>query len=218
VIKLKTSITAGELQKMFYYVAQQMIDAEDYLTVIDKKIGDGDHGTSMSLGFKEVQKELNAKQFDSINEVFHCVGMTLLDTMGGASGVLFGTVFISGIIGLEPLTEIDLSGMAGIFQRSLTALKKRGKAQIGDKTMVDAFEPAAVALQQAANQGLSLSEGLKRAAKQAETGKEYTKQCMAKFGRAKSFGQSVIGLEDAGAVSVWIIFRSMAAWMNDDTE
>lgn len=213
---MKTSLTACDLQKMFGYVAQQMIDSEDYLTVIDKKIGDGDHGTSMSLGFKEVQKELYAKEFSSINEVFHCVGMTLLDTMGGASGVLFGTVFISGIIGIEQVKEIDLQGIAGIFQRSLVALKKRGKAQIGDKTMVDAFEPAVMGLQEAVSLGIGLVEGFNRAAKQAEAGKEYTKQCVAKFGRAKSFGQNAIGLEDAGAVSVWIIFRSMASWISDN--
>ncbi len=213
---MKTALTSGDLQRMFIEVAQHMIESEEYLTVIDKKIGDGDHGTSMSLGFKEVQKELRTKEFATVNDVFHCVGMTLLDTMGGASGVLFGTVFISGIIGLEPLREVDLSGIAGIFQRSLTALKKRGKAQIGDKTMVDAFEPAAMALQEAANRGASLSEGFKQAAKQAEAGKEYTKQCVAKFGRAKSFGQSAIGLEDAGAVSVWIIFQSMAKWVNEN--
>ncbi len=213
---MKASLTASDLQKMFGYVAQQMIDSEEYLTVIDKKIGDGDHGTSMSLGFKEVQKELNGKEFGSINEVFHCVGMTLLDTMGGASGVLFGTVFISGIIGLEQVKEIDLQGIAGIFQRSLVALKKRGKAQIGDKTMVDAFEPAVRGLQEAVSLGIGLAEGFNRAAKQAEAGKEYTKQCVAKFGRAKSFGQNAIGLEDAGAVSVWIIFRSMASWVNDN--
>jgi dihydroxyacetone kinase-like protein len=212
---LKKVLTAGDLQKMFIAVAKSMIESEDYLTVIDKKIGDGDHGTSMALGFKEVRKELETKEFVTINEVFHCVGMTLLDTMGGASGVLFGTVFISGIIGLDSLSEIDLPGIAGIFQRSLAALKKRGKAQIGDKTMVDAFEPAALALQEAASLGLSLSEGFNRAAKQAEAGKEYTKQCVAKFGRAKSFGLNAMGLEDAGAVSVWIIFKAMAGWVND---
>jgi dihydroxyacetone kinase phosphoprotein-dependent L subunit len=214
--RLKNSLTAGDFQKMFINVAQQMIDAEEYLTVIDKKIGDGDHGTSMSLGFKEVQKELLTKEFAHINEVFQCVGMTLLDTMGGASGVLFGTVFISGIVGLDTLAEIDLNGIAGIFQRSLAALKKRGKAQIGDKTMVDAFEPATQALLEAAGNGDSLREGLNGAAKQAEAGKEYTKQCVAKFGRAKSFGQAAIGLEDAGAVSVWIIFKSMAQWVNEN--
>ena len=96
------------------------------------------------------------------------------------------------------------------------ALKKRGKAQIGDKTMVDAFEPAVRGLQEAVSLGIGLAEGFNRAAKQAEAGKEYTKQCVAKFGRAKSFGQNAIGLEDAGAVSVWIIFRSMASWVNDN--
>lgn len=211
-------MNADELKKMFTYVAEQVIDNEEYLTVIDKRIGDGDHGTGMSLGFREVKKELNSKDFTNVNDVFQCVGMTLLDTMGGASGVLFGTVFISGIVGLEAREDIDLAGFAGIFEKSLAALKRRGKASVGDKTMVDAFEPAADALLEGTKSGLTLLEGFERAAEKAREGKEYTKQCVARFGRAKSYGQTSIGFEDAGAVSVWIIFRSMAQWIKKHCE
>lgn len=213
---MKDKLTIDDLKQIFNGVARQIIENEDYLTLIDKKIGDGDHGTNMALGFREVQKELHSGNFNTINDVFHCVGMTLLDSMGGASGVLFGTVFISGIVGLEPLKEIDLTGLSQIFQGSLTALKKRGKANIGDKTMVDAFEPATLALIEASNNKLSLKEGLNKAAEQAREGMEYTKKCVARFGRAKSFGEAAIGLEDTGAVSVWIIFRSMAEWINQN--
>lgn len=201
------------LKDMFLFAAQRIIDSEEYLTAIDKKIGDGDHGTGMSLGFKEVIKELRSRDFTYINDVFQCVGMTLLDTMGGASGVLFGTVFISGIVGLEPKENIDLEGFSRIFEKSLTALKRRGKANIGDKTMVDAFEPAVDALLISVKEGLTLVEGFEKAAEKAREGMEYTKQCVARFGRAKSYGKSSIGFEDAGAASVWIIFKSMAEWV-----
>ena len=213
VIFLKNSLNAKQLKDMFLYVAQRIVDNEEYLTVIDKRIGDGDHGTGMSLGFREVIKELNLKEFTNMNDVFHCVGMTLLDTMGGASGVLFGTVFISGIVGLEPMEEIDIEGISRIFEKSLDALKRRGKAKVGDKTMVDAFEPAVNALLHSSEKGLTLREGFDNAEAKAREGVEYTKQCVARFGRAKSYGDASIGFEDAGAVSVWIIFRSMAEWI-----
>lgn len=210
---MENSLNAKNLKHMFLYVAQKIVGSEEYLTVIDKRIGDGDHGTGMSLGFREVIKELNSKDFININDVFHCVGMTLLDTMGGASGVLFGTVFISGIVDLDTMEKIDLDGISRIFEKSLAALKRRGKAKVGDKTMVDAFEPAVDALLWSSEKDLNLSEGFDNAAEKAREGMEYTKQCVARFGRAKSYGNASIGFEDAGAVSVWIIFRSMAEWI-----
>ncbi len=213
---MSDTLTVNELQRMFQQVAEGVVASEAELTAIDKQIGDGDHGTNMALGFRAVRNELAAKTFDSINAVFHCVGMTLLDTMGGASGVLFGTLFISGIVGLEPLREIDLAGLAGLFQKSLTALKQRGKAKIGDKTMVDAVEPAVAALLAAAAAGKPLAQGLADGAAAARAGMEYTRQCVARFGRAKSFGQASLGIEDAGAVSAWLIFRTMAEWAREN--
>lgn len=212
-ITLKNSITKEELKDMFIYVAEEIMDSEDYLTEIDKRIGDGDHGTGMSLGFREVIKELNSKSFNDTNEVFHSVGITLLDTMGGASGVLFGTAFISGIMGCQGKETIDLRGIAEIFEKSLGALKRRGKADVGDKTMIDALQPAVEALLQSSEDGLSLIEGFNSASEKAKEGVEYTKQCVAKFGRAKSYGAKSIGFQDAGATSIWIIFRAMSKWL-----
>lgn len=140
--------------------------------------------------------------------------MTLLDTMGGASGVLFGTVFISGSVAGENHEAATLSLLAGIFRRSLDALKRRGRAQVGDKTMVDALEPAVLGLEESARQGCSLSRGMERAAQRAREGMESTRNCVAKFGRAKSYGEKSIGLQDAGATSVWIIFQAMSDWLN----
>lgn len=213
VITLKDSITKEELKDMFIYVANQIVDSEDYLTEIDKRIGDGDHGTGMSLGFREVIKELSSKSFNDTNEVFQSVGITLLDTMGGASGVLFGTVFISGIVDYQGKETINLKGFAEIFTKSLEALKRRGKANVGDKTMIDALQPAVEALLQSSKDGLGLIEGFNNASERAKEGMEYTKQCVAKFGRAKSYGKKSIGFEDAGATSIWIIFRAMSKWL-----
>lgn len=201
-----------QLCTMFLAVAKQIVDNEDYLTQIDIKIGDGDHGTGMAIGFKAVIRELPKVKFQGVEDVFKSLGTILLDTMGGASGVLFGTMFISGITKRSMHQTIDLKGFSEIFRKSLEALKQRGKAQIGDKTMVDAFEPAVVAMEQAVIDGKSLVEGLRDAANQAKAGLEYTKQVVARFGRAKYYGEKAIGLQDAGATSVWIIYQEMADW------
>lgn len=209
---MTNAMDAEQLRAMFLSVARKVVDSEDFLTEIDIKIGDGDHGIGMATGFKSVLKELPHANLQSAEDAFCEVGNLLLDTMGGASGVLFGTMFISGIVTRAKAETVSLRGFAEIFRTSLDALKRRGKAKVGDKTMVDAFEPAVVALEHAADNETSLCQGLAQAANAAKTGMEYTKQCVARFGRAKSYGKASIGLQDAGATSVWIIFQAMADW------
>lgn len=212
---MKDTINIQQMRNMLLFVAHKIVDSEKLLTEIDLKLGDGDHGFGMALGFKAVKKALEEKEFPTVEAVFQEVGMTLLDTMGGASGVLFGTMFISGVVGKESHEQANLMLLAKIFRRALEALKKRGKAQIGDKTMVDAFEPAVVGLEEGAEQEASLKEGLVLCAAGAKKGMEYTRECVARFGRAKSYGTKAIGLQDAGATSVWIIFQAMSDWASE---
>lgn len=214
--KMINQMNAEQLREMFLFVAQRIVDSEEYLTEIDLKIGDGDHGIGMSVGFRGVIKELpRIEKFASVENVFKELGTILLDTMGGASGVLFGTMFISGIVKREEHDTIDMKGFAEIFRTSLNALQERGKAKIGDKTMVDAFEPAVIAMEDAAAKALSIKDGLRLAAKSAKEGMEYTKEVKARFGRAKYYGEKAIGLQDAGATSVWIIYQAMSDWADE---
>lgn len=206
-------MNAKQVRDMFVYVSDVMIDSEEYLTEIDNKIGDGDHGIGMAIGFKGVRAELEEKEFTYVNEVFHSIGMTMLCVMGGASGVLFGTVFISGIVGYENKEEFAAGDFARIFEKSLEALKKRGKAKVGDKTMIDALEPAVGALVKAAGEGCSIAESFSKAADGARSGMGFTKTCRARFGRAKYYGEKAIGLQDAGATSVYLIFHAMEKWV-----
>ena len=212
---MKNDLNAADLKKMFLFTAQKIVDSEPYLTQIDSVIGDGDHGTGMALGFSYVIKELPQKKCESAEDVVSSVGLILIDTMGGASGVLFGTMFISGIVDREKHETLDLCGFAEIFRKSLDALKKRGKAKVGDKTMIDAFEPAVCGLEEAAAKRRSLADGFALAAQKAEAGAEYTKTVRAKFGRAKYYGDKSIGLQDPGAVSVRIIFQAMSEWIQN---
>ena len=212
---MKNDLNAADLKKMFLFTAQKIVDSEPYLTEIDSVIGDGDHGTGMALGFSYVIKELPQKKCESAEDVVSSVGLILIDTMGGASGVLFGTMFISGIVDREKHETLDLCGFAEIFRKSLDALKKRGKAKVGDKTMIDALEPAVCGLEEAAAKHRSLADGFALAAQKAEAGAEYTKTVTAKFGRAKYYGDKSIGLQDPGAVSVRIIFQAMSEWIQN---
>ncbi len=205
-----------QLKEMMESVAKRVVEAEPYLTEIDLKIGDGDHGTGMKRGFLAVERMLETFYPRSCEEVFQAVGTCLLDTMGGASGVLFGTVFISGIVKREERDTFSLKDFAEVFFTSLASLKKRGKAKVGDKTMVDALEPAVLALKEGSEEGQNLTEGLEKAAEAAKKGMEYTKTIKARFGRAKYFGEKAIGLQDAGATSVYIIFQAMADFVKGE--
>lgn len=212
---MKNHITIEELKQMILYTAEQVIKKEAFLTQIDIAIGDGDHGKGMTLGFKEVLCELPRMQFSSAEEVFVAAGNILIDTMGGASGVLFGTMFISGTVRRQASLTMDLQDFAEIFRYSLDAIKQRGGAKVGDKTMVDALEPAVIALEKSVEEKESFCAGMKKAAKASASGVEYTKRVKARFGRAKYFGDKAIGHQDAGATSVWIIFQSMSDWIEE---
>ena len=205
-------MNAEQARKMYIYVSEEMIRNEEYLTEIDNKAGDGDHGTGMAIGFRAVKENLEKISCTYVNQVFHQIGMTLLSVMGGASGGLFGTVFIRGSVDYPEKTEFGLQDFSSVFRTSLEALKKRGKARIGDKTMVDALEPAVRALGKAADEGKDIRQGFREAAAAARDGMEATKSMKAGFGRAKYYREKALGIQDAGATSVYLIFRAMQAW------
>ncbi|MDO5100327.1 MAG: dihydroxyacetone kinase subunit DhaL [Eubacteriales bacterium] len=212
------SITAEDLRRMYLRVADVMIEKEDYLTDIDNRLGDGDHGIGMAIGFKGIKEELNGHHYTTVNEVLHAIGMTMLCVMGGASGVLFGTVYISGIIGYPVKERFDSRDFAAVFRSSLAALQKRGKAKVGDKTMVDALAPAVDALEKAALAGEDLAGSFAAAAAAAAEGVEASKGYLARFGRAKYYGEKALGYQDAGATSVYLIFQTMADWLCEQRE
>ncbi|WP_180994401.1 dihydroxyacetone kinase subunit DhaL [Bacillus sp. Marseille-P3661] len=209
------SLTAQHTKEMFIYVGERIIESKPLLTELDSAIGDGDHGTGMALGFSTASKNLNEKEWSTINEIFKTIGMSMITTMGGASGVIFGTMFIGGVKNESTIEELTLVRLASIMQNSLQAVKDRGKASLGDKTMIDALEPAVVALMEASNNSTSLLDGLRAAEERAKDGVENTKNYISKFGRSKTLGERSIGYQDAGATSVWIIFRSMREWLEN---
>jgi dihydroxyacetone kinase phosphoprotein-dependent L subunit len=211
--EIVSCLTANQVKDMLLYVGFKVIESKPLLTKIDSAIGDGDHGIGMSVGFTKAEENLRANEFTTVNDVFKTVGMSMISSMGGASGVIFGTMFVGGIKGLDPKETLDLPLSADIFDKALAAIKQRGKADLGDKTMIDALQPAVEALKVSAAENDSLVEGFRKAEGAALQGVENTKNYIAKFGRAKSLGERAIGHQDAGATTVSIIFASMKEWL-----
>jgi len=211
----KASLTVEQVKKLFIYTGEKVQENKQLLTKIDGAIGDGDHGIGMSLGFKKANEKLRETEFTTVNEIFKTIGVSMISSMGGASGVIFGTLFTGGLKGLDPQETLDSNLLANILENALNAIKQRGKADLGDKTMIDALEPAVLALKQKAENDAGLLACLKAAEEAAAQGVEKTKSYIAKFGRAKTLGERAIGHQDAGATTVWIIFKSMKEYIEN---
>lgn len=207
-----TVMTVEDLRQMLMFVADHLISNKPYLTEVDSKIGDGDHGIGMEIGFQKVKDVLSLKPYSHAAKLFQDVGLAMLNSMGGASGVIFSTLFLGGVKGLTETEELTPEILSGFFTRSLATIKARGGAAVGDKTMVDALEPACLAMEAACRNGCSIPELFARAEEAAQKGMEATKEMVAKFGRAKSLMERSLGYQDAGATSVYLIFQAMSQW------
>lgn len=201
------TINAQEAKEMLLHIADKIIENKPYLTEIDSVIGDGDHGIGMEGGMKKAKGKLEAKEFTDVYDVFATAGKAMLMSMGGASGVIFGSLYLAGAKGMEAKAELTAEELAAMERKSLVAIQERGKASVGDKTMVDALSPAVDAMEKTAE--LGLLEMLKAAEAAAQQGMEDTKDMIAKFGRAKSLMERAVGHQDAGATSVYLIFQGM---------
>jgi dihydroxyacetone kinase-like protein len=203
----KSSLTVQETREMLLYLCQQMIGYTDTLTQADQAIGDGDHGIGIARGFEAVRQKLEAGSFTALDELFKTTGMTLIISIGGASGVVFGTWFRGGAKSLPSVTALDSQVLSAWLVDGLAAVKERGKAKPGDKTMVDALEPAAIKSSRVAS--APLDEALATVTEAAKAGMEATKDMIASVGRAKTLGERSLGHPDPGAVSTYLILKSM---------
>ena len=212
-----TELNAEDARNMLLYIADKIIASKPYLTEIDSAIGDGDHGIGMAGGMQKAKKKLLKMQDEeNVYRIFEAAGQAMLMSMGGASGVIFGSLYLAGAKGMEPKSAINAKDLADMEKKSLAAIQERGGAKVGDKTMVDALSPAVDALE--ANYGKGLPEMLEAAEEAAKQGVEDTKKYVAKFGRAKSLLERAIGHQDAGATSVYLIFKGMREFVEDKME
>jgi len=188
--------------------AEVIVENETYLTELDAAIGDSDHGANMARGFSAVRGKLAGHPRDDIGAIMKTVGMTLLSTVGGASGPLYGTLFLEAAKVTAGKTEIDRALIGQCLAAGLAGIQKRGKAEPLDKTMVDALGPAIRAFEGA--EGTSLVEALGRAAEATRQGAEATIPLVARKGRASYLGERSAGHQDPGATSMWLLLRSLA--------
>ena len=203
-----TELNAQDARNMLLYIADKMIAKKPYLTEVDSAIGDGDHGIGMAGGMQKAKKKLMKMEAEeNVYAVFEAAGKAMLLSMGGASGVIFGSLYLAGAKDEEAKAVLTAEDLAKMERKSLAAIQERGKAEVGDKTMVDALAPAVEAMEAACDKGLA--EMLRAAEEAARQGMENTKNYQAKFGRAKSLMERAIGSQDAGATSVWLIFQGM---------
>ena len=198
----------ADARNMLVYIADKIIAKKSYLTEIDSAIGDGDHGIGMAGGMQKAKRKLlEMEGEENAYAVFEAAGKAMLMSMGGASGVIFGSLYLAGAKDAEPKGVLTAADLAQMERKSLKAIQERGKAQVGDKTMVDALAPAVETMERNGDKGLL--EMLKAAEAAAARGVEDTKKYQARFGRAKSLMERAVGYQDAGATSVWLIFQGM---------
>jgi phosphoenolpyruvate---glycerone phosphotransferase subunit DhaL len=193
------------LDWMQRYAAKVKQQREE-LVRLDTAIGDGDHGTNMDRGMTNAVERLGADEQPDAGAVLKTVAMALVSKVGGAAGPLYGTLFLRMAAGLEGQAEIDLAGYAAAWRRGLEGVEARGKAEAGDKTMVDALIPAVEALEGASE----LDSGLREAAEGARRGMEATIPLVARKGRASYLGERSKDHQDPGATSSYYLHLTAA--------
>jgi phosphoenolpyruvate---glycerone phosphotransferase subunit DhaL len=186
---------------------------KEYLTRLDSAIGDADHGINMDRGMKAVTAKLDGFEGDDIGALLKTVGMTLVSSVGGAGGPLYGTLFLQMGVATAGKTELEPEDWAAALDAAVEGVQMRGKAEPGDKTMVDALIPARDAFSAAVAEGASFEEALRQSAAAAEEGMLATIPLVAKKGRASYLGERSAGHQDPGATSSQLLVKTAAeAW------
>ncbi len=203
-------ITTSDVSEYLRKVAEVIAENKEYLTELDSAIGDADHGINMDRGFQNVLRKLPAVEDKDIGTILKTAGMALVSSVGGASGPLYGTAFMQAGMAAAGKRELTAEDLLAILEAALKGVIMRGRANLGDKTMVDALTPAINAMREALENGADLTEALDKATAAAEEGMKATIPLIAKKGRASYLGERSIGHQDPGATSSYLLIRTMA--------
>ena len=202
-----TTETVGEWIRAY---AAEITEHRAELVKLDTAIGDGDHGTNMDRGMRKAVEKLDAADDPDIGAQLKGVGMALVSSVGGAAGPLYGTLFLQMGSAAGDSTELDLAGWTDALETGVKGVQARGKAEPGDKTMLDALLPAVEALREAAGDGAELGDALRRSADAAEEGMKATIELEARKGRASYLGPRSVGHQDPGATSSQLLLEVAA--------
>lgn len=211
-------ITRDEIVSWLQCYRQALGENKDYLTDLDSAIGDADHGANMDRGFAAVVDKLPTAADKDIGAILKLTGMTLVSTVGGAGGPLYGTLFMRAGAAADGKMELSVADFAAALEAGLAGVQQRGKAASGEKTMVDALTPACAAMRRAVDAGESLRTALDAAASAAEQGMKATIPMLATKGRASYLGERSIGHQDPGATSSYLLIRCAADSLGSENQ
>lgn len=203
-------IKSEEVIAILDRIGDKIIEEKDYLTELDRPIGDNDHGINMAKGFTEVKKKLPSLKGQDLGSIFKTVGMTLVSTVGGSSGPLYGTAFMKMGMSLTAKKEMSFPEFLTAFKAGVEGVGQRGRSTTEEKTMLDAMVPALKAMEAASERGQDAREALKEGAAAALAGAEHTKELIATKGRASYLGERGIGHQDPGATSFTYMLQTAA--------
>lgn len=208
-------ITRDLLIDILKNIGEVIKENKQYLTDLDGAIGDGDHGINMNKGFKAVLEKLDTVKDKDCGAILKTIAMTLISTVGGASGPLYGTAFLKAAMAVNGKMELDNNDVIKMFDEGIKGVIMRGKAKRGEKTMLDALIPAYEELKKALENGAEMPEAFDKACKAAYDGVEYTKTIRATKGRASYLGDRSIGHQDPGATSSYLMIKTIADILNN---
>lgn len=201
--------TKEQIVQWLKNLAEVLIENKEYLTQLDAAIGDADHGINMKRGFDRVMEKLPTVADQDIGSILKTTGMTLISSVGGASGPLYGTFFMRGGMAAAAKEELTGEDLAALLQAGVDGIIQRGRAQPGDKTMVDAWLPALEAMKDSLDEDDDTIVALEAAVEAAEQGMQDTIPLQAKKGRASYLGERSIGHQDPGATSSYLMLKSL---------
>ena len=202
-------VTKSNILQWLEMTAAVMSENKDYLTKLDSPIGDADHGINMNRGFVKVMEKLPTVEDKDIGNILKTIGMTLISSVGGASGPLYGTFFMRGGMAVDAKEELTGDDLSAMLQSGVDGLIQRGRAQLGDKTMIDAWLPALKALRESLDNDHDLLKAMEEAVNAAERGMKDTIPLQARKGRASYLGERSIGHQDPGATSSYLLLKAL---------
>ena len=217
---MSQDITLAQFRRWLLIFAEQIQENVEQLTELDAAIGDADHGANMQRVMRKVQERLkdSTTAGDDIGSLFRNVAMTLISSVGGAAGPLFGAFFLRAAKDVDGTDSVSLEELVAMFRSGLEGVQQRGKAQIEDKTMLDALQPAVEALEAAVAAGHDAATALKHALEAARLGMNHTAELQASKGRASYLGARSIGHQDPGATSAFYLILAAAAALSEQVQ
>ena len=203
------TVSKNQIVQWLETTAAVLKENKEYLTELDAAIGDADHGINMDRGFRKVMEKLPSVADKDIGSILKTIGMTLISSVGGAAGPLYGTFYMRSGMAVVAKEELDNDDVVKMLQAGVDGIVQRGRAQLEDKTMFDAWAPAMVALTGSLENGEDMVVALHSAVDAAEQGMKDTIPLQAKKGRASYLGERSIGHQDPGATSSYLILNAL---------